>query len=458
MRLGGSRPPARAGRLCCAAEFDRIAPAAAMSHLLQVLLLLALIVPAAKLAAAAANRFGQPAVFGEMLAGLILGPTVLDILGWPAFVPVDAPLHHAAVEESLLGFVRSVADIGVILLMFIAGLETHVAEMRRVGRVAFWAAFGGVILPLAGGAATAALFGYPLLFVGVFIGTILTATSVSISAQTLMELGALRSREGSTILGAAIVDDVMGILLLSVVVALARAHGSLDPAAVALIVARMVLFFAAAVYLGRLLGSVAGWADRLAVNQGLLAVVLAVAFLYAWAAEYLGGVAAITGSYMAGVLFAQTPFKSTINRGIHPLTYTIFVPVFFISIGLQANARELGGGWLFTITLIVVAIVTKVLGCATCARVAGFSGREAVRVGVGMISRGEVGLIVAGYGLAARIIPSDVFSAAVLVVLGTTMVTPPLLRLVFPRTAPAETGRLEESVANPPEAEDVEVT
>jgi Kef-type K+ transport system membrane component KefB len=271
-----------------------------------------------------------------------------------------------------------------------------------------------------------------------------------------MELGALRSREGSTILGAAIIDDVMGILLLSVVVALARAHGSLDLLAFGLIVARMLLFFAAAVLIGRLLGGVAGWADRLAVNQGLLAVVLAVAFLYAWAAEYLGGVAAITGSYMAGVLFAQTPFKSTINRGIHPLTYSIFVPVFFISIGLQANARELGDQWLFTTALIVVAIATKVLGCATLARLAGFGGPEAVRVGVGMISRGEVGLIVAGYGLAARIITPDVFSATVLVVLVTTMVTPPLLRLVFPRTGPAETWQLEESVGNPPEPEDVD--
>jgi Kef-type K+ transport system membrane component KefB len=429
-----------------------------MSHLLQVLLLLALIVPAAKLGAAAAKRIGQPAVFGEMLVGLLLGPTALNVLAWPAFVPSDAPLHHAAVEESLLGFVRSVADIGVILLMFIAGLETHVGEMRRVGRVAFWAAAGGVLLPLAGGAATAVLFGQSFLFAGLFIGTILTATSVSISAQTLMELGALRSREGSTILGAAIVDDVMGILLLSVVVALARAEGALHVGAFALIVLRMTAFFAAAILLGRLLGPVARWAERLGVSQGLLGIVLAVAFLYAWAAEYLGGVAAITGSYMAGVLFAQTAFKSAINRGIHPLTYSIFVPVFFISIGLQANARELGAHWLFTGTLIVVAISTKLLGCAIFARLAGFSGPEAVRVGVGMISRGEVGLIVAGYGLAAGIIGPEVFSTSVLVVLATTMVTPPLLRLVFP-AAPAGAGAeypvLEESVANPPEPEDV---
>jgi Kef-type K+ transport system membrane component KefB len=425
-----------------------------MSPLLQVLLLLAFIVPAAKLAAAAANRLGQPAVFGEMLVGLVLGPTVLDILGWPLFIPSEAPVHGTVVGESLLVYVRRTADLGVILLMFVAGLETSLEEMRRVGKVASWAAFGGVVLPFACGALTAVAFGLPLLWTGVFIGTILTATSVSITAQTLMELGALRSREGSTILGAAVVDDVMGILVLSVVVALTRAEGGIDPAAFGLIVLRMIGFFALAVVVGRLFDPIGAWAERLGVSQGLLAIVLSVAFLYAWAAEYVGGVAAITGSYLAGVLFAQTSFKSAINRGIHPLTYSFFVPVFFISIGLQANARELSGQWTFTLALIVVAITTKAFGCAMFARLFGFNTTEAVRVGVGMVSRGEVGLIVAGYGLAAGIIDRDVFSASVLVVLVTTMVTPPLLRVVFPRGTP-EHAVLEESVGNPPEAEDV---
>lgn len=427
-----------------------------MSHLLQILLLLALIIPVAKLAAAGANRIGQPAVFGEIIAGLVLGPTVLNVLGWSVFVPTAAPLHHVAVEESLLGFVRSVADLGVILLMFVAGLETELTEMRRVGKVAFWAALGGVLLPFVGGAATAAVFGQPLLFTGLFIGTILTATSVSISAQTLMELGALRSPEGSTILGAAVIDDVLGILVLSVVVALARAHGSLDAWALVLVLLRMGGFFGAAILVGRALGPVSRWAERLAVSQGVLAIVLAIAFFYAWAAEYVGGVAAITGSYVAGVLFAQTPAKHAINRGIHPLTYSLFVPVFFISLGLQANARELGPQWLFTVVLVVVAILTKALGCGGFARLAGFGSREALRVGVGMISRGEVGLIVAGYGLAAGLIGRDVFSAAVLVVLVTTMVTPPLLRLVFPQGTPEPPAVLEESVANPPEPQDQE--
>jgi len=423
-----------------------------MTHLLQLCLLLALIVAAAKLSAAAANRIGQPAVFGEILAGLILGPTVLNVLGWPIFSHTATALHAPA-TGSLLGSVRDLAELGVILLMFIAGLETDLVEMRRVGKVAFWAAFGGVVLPLAAGAATAAWFGQPLFWTGVFIGTILTATSVSISAQTLMELDALRSREGSTILGAAVIDDVMGIVLLSVVVALARsstAGGHVDGIEIAWLALRMAAFFGGAVLAGRFLPALCAWAEGLGVSQGLLAFVLAVALVYAWAAEYVGGVAAITGSYVAGVLFAQTPFKAAIDKGIHPLTYTMLVPVFFISIGLLANGRELGSQAAFTVALVIVAIVTKAVGCAVFARLFGFTTKESVRVGIGMISRGEVGLIVAGYGLANGLIGTDVFSASVIVVLATTMVTPPLLRLVFPVGAVTTHVSLEETVGSTP--------
>jgi Kef-type K+ transport system membrane component KefB len=266
-----------------------------------------------------------------------------------------------------------------------------------------------------------------------------------------MELGELRSKEGSTILGAAVIDDVMGIVVLSIVVALARAGGTVTVTELALIVLRMGAYFAGAVVLGRTFGTLTRWSERLAVSQALLAIVLAVALLYAWAAEFVGGVAAITGAYLAGVLFAETPAKAAIDRGIHPLTYSMLVPVFFISIGLQANGRELGAQAAFTAVLVLVAIVTKALGCAAFARMAGFSAVQSVRVGVGMISRGEVGLIVAGYGLANGIIGRDVFSASVIVVLATTMVTPPLLRLAFPRKAAIHGVVVEESVGSPGE-------
>ena len=410
-------------------------------------MLLVLVVAAAKLAGALATRVRQPAVFGEILIGVVLGPTVLDVLGWPMFMPA-AGTESAA----LLPFVRDLASVGVLLLMFVAGLETDLDQMRHVGSVAFWSAAGGVLLPLAGGAMTAVAFGLPLLWEGIFVGTILTATSVSISAQTLMELGALRSREGSTILAAAVIDDVMGIVVLSLVVALAGAGATGRPNGWAFLVVllRLLAFFAAAIAARRFLPAVLKWADALPVSQALLATVLVIAFLYGWAAEYVGGVAAITGTYLAGVLIAQTEFKTTIDRGVHPLTYSMFVPLFFISIGLQTNARELGPRAAFTVALLVVAVVAKAVGCGVFARLFGFSTTQAVRVGVGMIPRGEVELIIAGYGLANGIIGSDVFSAAVTMVLATTMVAPPLVRLAFPRHAFVP-SMVEETIAGPPE-------
>ncbi len=421
-----------------------------MPHFLQLLVLLTLAIVAAKLAGTVATRIGQPSVFGEILAGLLLGPTVLNVLGMPLFMQsADAGVAPASLEFIL----RDFSEIGVLLLMFVAGLETDLHEMRRVGTVAFWSAFGGVVLPLVGGAMTAVAFGFPLYWDGVFIGTILTATSVSISAQTLLEIGAFRSREGATILGAAVIDDVMGIVLLSFVVAFARASASgVQVAAVGGMLLRIVAFFVAAVVAGRALTGVLSWASRLPVSQPMLSVAIVIAMIYAWAAEYVGGVAAITGAYVAGVLIAQTRYKKEIDAGIHPVAYSIFVPLFFISIGLQANGRELGDRVSFTIALVLVAIVAKALGCALFARWCGFTARQSVRVGVGMISRGEVGLIVAGYGLSNGLIGTDVFSASVIVVLATTMVTPPLLRMVFPRHAHVS-AVVEETIGHAPLSE-----
>jgi len=407
---------------------------------------LTLVVAAAKTAGALATRIHQPSVFGEILVGLLLGPTLLNVLAWPMFAP------PAGVDAlSLLDLVRDLAQVGVLLLMFVAGLETDLVMMRHVGRVAFWSAFGAVILPMLFGAITAVTFGLPLYWEGVFVGAILTATSVSISAQTLLEIGAMRTREGSTILGAAVIDDVMGIIVLSLVVALAKASGAgLNWSELGIVVVRVTIYFVVAIAARRLLTPALRWASTLGVSQAVLSAGLVIMFLYAWAAEYLGAVAAITGSYLAGVLIAQTDFKKEIDAGIHPLTYSIFVPLFFISIGLEANARDLGPRAMFTVVLVLVAIVAKAIGCGVFARLFGFSTTESVRVGVGMISRGEVGLIVAGYGLANGLIGSDVFSASVLMVLVTTMVTPPLMRLVFPRHA-FVSATVEETIAGPPE-------
>ncbi|NOT61154.1 MAG: cation:proton antiporter, partial [Acidobacteria bacterium] len=312
-----------------------------MSHLLQLLLLLVIIIACAKAAGALSVRFGQPAVFGEILIGLLLGPTALNLLHWPVF----------AGHGNLAATLKDLSEIGVILLMFVAGLETDLNEMKRVGRAAFFAATGGVVLPLLFGALTSRAFGYGWRE-SIFIGTVLTATSVSISAQTLMELRQLRSKEGSTILGAAVIDDVMGIIVLSFVVAFAAIGGEAAqapklPALIAqhllggskfaeigLIVVLMLAYFAAAwsfgwKYFDKLLERL----SRVPASQALLAGTVAIALFYAFLAEYVGQVAAITGSYLAGVLVTRTRFKEKIDEGIHPLTYSVFVPIFFISIG-----------------------------------------------------------------------------------------------------------------------------
>ncbi len=440
-----------------------------MPHLLQLLLLLLVIICSAKAAGALSVRFGQPAVFGEILIGLLLGPTALNLMGWPIF--------HAQ-HEALSITVKDLSELGVLLLMFVAGLETDLEEMKRVGRAAFWAAVGGVSLPMLGGALTARAFGYGWRE-AIFIGTVLTATSVSISAQTLMELKQLKSKEGSTILGAAVIDDVMGIIVLSFVVAFA-AIGNAQPQAAAtlpqllatqlfnsnkaaeigLIVVLMILFFVLATWFGwryfdRLMESFA----RVPASQALLAGAVSLALLYAFLAQYVGQVAAITGSYLAGVLITRTRFKHKVDEGIHPLTYSIFVPVFFISIGLEANGRALladSSKLLLMLAILFVAILAKVIGSGLGARWCGFTNQEALRVGVGMISRGEVGLIVAGVGLASGVIGQEVFSIMVIMVLVTTMVTPLLLRLVFPRCEEEVGVEVYEGIAGmnePPEGE-----
>jgi Na+:H+ antiporter len=425
-----------------------------LTHLVQLLLLLGFILIAAKGAGSLSIRLGQPAVFGEILVGLLLGPTVLNLLGLDLFrtAATDSLLH-----PPLPGVVHDLAEIGVVLLMFVAGMETDLEQMKRVGRVAFLSAAGGVVLPFLLGIAAGRWFGSPWVE-SIFIGTVLTATSVSISAQTLMELGAVRTREGSAILGAAVIDDVMGIIVLSMVVAFTGAGASRGEMPggkdIVLLCVRMVGFFVMGWMLGRrLLERITARVRRLPASQPLMAFVVLVAFAYAVAAEVAGRVAAITGAYMAGLLFAQTRFRDEIVRGIQPITYSLFVPVFFVDIGLQANGREIAGsgrGILFCAVVILAAILGKIVGCGLLARLSGFDRRESLRVGIGMISRGEVGLIVAGYGLAAGVIPRDVFSMMVVMVLATTMVTPVLLRMVFPRQAePAGgSGQVVESISH----------
>jgi Kef-type K+ transport system membrane component KefB len=260
----------------------------------------------------------------------------------------------------------------------------------------------------------------------------LAATSVSISAQTLMELRVLRSRVGVTLLSAAVVDDLLVILFLSIVTALAAGGGG-GPLTILGVVVRMIAFLGLSFWAGsRIIPRLGDLVDRLPISEGVMALVIVVTLLYGWTAEVLGGVAAITGAFLAGLLFARTRLRDHIEERIHVLAYSWLVPIFFVSIGLDANARALGlAGLPFALVSIVVALVSKVAGSGLGAYLGGLSGGDALRVGVGMSSRGEVGLIVATVGLSAGLVGESTFAGIVIVVLVTTLVTPLVLRALY---------------------------
>ncbi|MGQ9500989.1 MAG: cation:proton antiporter [Anaerolineae bacterium] len=388
--------------------------------MIPLLLGLAIVLVAAKAGGWLVRRLGQPAVLGELAVGLLLGPSVLNVFGMDYFASVHT-----------LDVLREFGELGVIFLMFAAGLEIQVGDLLRTGRAAALVGFIGVVFPIGLGTLAGLQFNY-LPASAVFMGIVLAATSVSISARTLMELGRLRSREGLTLLSAAVVDDVLAILVLSIFVGI-FSGGSDQAWQLIWIALRMFLFLAGAFLVGLwILPRVVDWVRQLPISEPVLSVTLASVLLFAWAAEFLGGVAAITGAFVAGVGLARSAQRTEIERGIHTLNYALFVPIFLVVIGLRADVRQLSESDIgLTILLCAVAIVSKILGCGIGARLGGMSWRESLRVGTGMISRGEVGLIVAGIGLDEQLVQPSLFTDVVVMVIVTTLVTPPLLRLVF---------------------------
>ena len=382
-------------------------------HIVDYLLPIAMILIAAKIAGVLSVRIGMPSVFGELVIGIVLGPAVL---GW--VVPSES--------------ISVMAEIGVVLLMFMAGMETDMVAMRAVGKPAFLAAAGGVVLPLVGG--TAAMLAFPELTwsQGVLIGAVLMATSVSISAQTLRELGLFRSRTGTVIMGAAIIDDVLGVLIFAVVMNLITSTGNL-----AMTLLAMVLFFPIAWLIGdRLLPLLVRYEHRLPQREAALTVLMALVLVYAWAAESLGSVAAITGAYLLGILATKhLDHKHIAHDGTAAVGYAIFIPIFFVNIGLQAQSDGILQTPLLVVVITVVAILTKLLGGGLGAVFGGLSRREALVVGAGMVSRGEVALVLAGAALSAGAINTTIFSALIVMTLVTTLMTPPLLRMVAEKRA-----------------------
>lgn len=390
-----------------------------MSPFLQLALLLAIVVTAAKFGGLVSLRLGRAAVLGELLVGVILGPTLLNILGWPLFA-----------SEVVPEMVFQLAELGVVFLMFIAGLEVDLDAMARSGRPAGLAAILGVLLPLGGGTAAALVFGLPVP-TALLIGLVLTATSVSISAQTLFELDQLRSRVGVTLLGAAVIDDVLGVLALSIFLALVGGPGTLSD--IFLTILRLVTFLVGFGLLGvRYLPPLIARVARLPVAEPIVTSAVVITLFLAFSAEALGHVAAITGAFLAGVLFARTHYREEIVRGLHSMTSALLVPLFFVSIGLRTDVSSISPGFAaFVAVIILIAVVTKLAGCGLGGRLAGLSSREALQLGAGMVSRGEVGLIVATVGVQNGIVGPDIFAVAVVVVLATTLVTPVLLQWAF---------------------------
>lgn len=381
------------------------------------LLDLALILVSTKLLGLFTQKFQMPQVVGALLAGLLLGPAGLNIL-------------------SETGFLSQLSELGVIVLMFSAGMGTDIQELKHSGKAGFLVALCGVVVPLvmgtalAWGAAQAGMVPDGGFLEDVFVGTILTATSVSITVETLKEMGKLDTKVGNTILAAALIDDVLGLIALTLVSSVAGGDESL-----LLVLVKIVLFFVFAGVVGLAARRLFTWMMERAHERNLrrypvLAFVLCL--LMAYCAEKFFGVADITGAYAAGLVISCTPKATYIQSKYEPLSYLLLTPVFFASIGINVQLGGLTGSMVvFAALLLVISVISKMVGCGLGARLCRFDGRESLQVGVGMVCRGEVALIVANRGLALGVLSSTMMTPVIITVIGGTILTPILLKLVF---------------------------
>lgn len=375
---------------------------------------LALILISTKLFGLITKKVRMPQVVGALVAGVILGPAVLNVL-------------------SETEFIQKLAELGVIVLMFTAGLETDINQLKKTGKASFIIAVLGVIIPLAGGFFIASIFNkgndVNTILQNVFIGIILTATSVSITVETLKEMGKLNTRAGNAILGAAIIDDILGIIALTITTSLA------DPSInVIIVLAKIVMFFIFAGFAGYLFH----WAfiklDERYQRDLRRFVIIAFVFclLLSFCAEEFFGVADITGAFIAGLVISDSNRSKYLNSRFETLSYMLLSPIFFASIGIKVQLTAMTKTiFIFAILLLIVAILSKVFGCALGAKLCKYSNMEAIQIGTGMISRGEVALIVANKGIAMGLMLPEFLAPVVIVVVVTTIVTPILLKVVF---------------------------
>lgn len=370
------------------------------------ILQLVIILAAAKLAGHLSAKLGQPTVLGQLLVGILIGP---GVFGW--------------VENS--DVLAEFSSIGVILLMFLAGLETDLKEFKRNAKAASFVGVGGVILPLVGGYFTGVLLDMGMIE-SLFFGLVLSATSVSITVQVLREMGKLKTKEGVTLLGAAVLDDILVIVLLALLMSFAGGDVS-----VGLVLFKKAAFFAVAIVL---VWKVVPWLiarlSKFRIPEASLVGALLICFSFAYFAEYTG-VAAIIGAYLAGIAIGLTPLAHGIMEKTEAVGYSLFVPVFFVSIGFSAQFEGIGSyAWLL-IPLMLLTVLSKLIGSGLGARLAGFSWKSSTAVGSGMVSRGEVAIILAALGLENGYYSASLFTVLVILILVSTVAAPPLLKITF---------------------------
>ena len=373
---------------------------------------LAIIILSAKFLGLVARKFAAPQVVGEILAGLLIGPCVLNL-----------------VQGS--DVLSTFAEIGVVLLMFTTGLGTNIKELLKAGPIATFIACVGVFVPLVGGTLLYSAFygfaavGSPEFFRALFIGTIMTATSVSITVATLQELGHLKSFLGTTIVSAAVIDDVIGIIVLTCVIGASSGEG----ASLGGVLLNTVLFFLVAIGIGFVIHYAMKWLDaRNPHTQRITIVSLAFCFAMAYLAEQYFGIADITGAYIAGIVLCSMSDAPYVERRVDISNYVIFAPVFFASIGLKTDISGLTPEiLLFSVCFVLVALATKIIGCGLAAKLCRFKWGDALKVGVGMMTRGEVALIVAKKGLEVGVVDSVYFTAVILLIVVSSIATPLVL-------------------------------
>ena len=380
------------------------------------LLDLALILLSTKVLSLVTKRFKLPQVVGALLAGLILGPAVFNII-----------------EET--DFIRQLAEVGVIVLLFNAGLESNLSEFKKSGKTSFIVAVMGVIIPLIGGTILAYCINHGKVenvsaFVqNIFIGSVLTATSVSITVETLRELGKVSTSVGNIIVGAAIIDDVLGMLVLTIITSLAGSSVS-----VIKVIVKIVGFFIFSIIVGIITYKLFNkWVDKYDIDKRRFVIVsFVICLLLSFSAEEFFGVADITGAYIAGLVLSSNKETIYITKRFETLSYILLSPVFFASVGLNVKLPDLNGKIvIITIALIAVAILTKIIGCGLGAKLCGYNNMESIQIGSGMITRGEVTLIIASKGLALGLMSSYFLTPVILMVVFTSIFTPILLKIVF---------------------------